>query len=174
MCKEGDGCSFLWSTGQQPWDQEEGGQQGGGKTWWASDTSVLWCGGQNHPGDSTCAEYATTWEIWELSEMKQDTQGSPCKDTVNKGRWFVQPLPFSLMDLATEGCSVLFDFLSLKCLLLFLGKVTLWRRFKQIHLSPSVLAGWSWQQLADLGFHIDEQETRRETNICGRASYSFP
>lgn len=32
MCKEGGGCSFLWSTGQQPWSQEEGGQQGGEKT----------------------------------------------------------------------------------------------------------------------------------------------
>uniref|UniRef100_A0A8D2QHJ4 Polyprenol dehydrogenase n=1 Tax=Zonotrichia albicollis TaxID=44394 RepID=A0A8D2QHJ4_ZONAL len=31
MCKEGGGCSFLWSTGQQPWGQEEEGQQGGGK-----------------------------------------------------------------------------------------------------------------------------------------------
>lgn len=85
---------------------------------------------------SICAEVA--WEIWELIETKQDSKDSPCKNTASKGRRFVQPLLFSLMDLVTEGCSVLFDFLNLKHLFLFLGKFTLWKRFKQIHLRALV------------------------------------
>lgn len=55
---------------------------------------------------NVCAEVATGWEIWELIEMKQDGKGSPSKDTGNKGRCCVQPLPSSLMDLVTKSLSI--------------------------------------------------------------------
>lgn len=74
--------------------------------------------------------------------MKQDTEGSSCKDTVSKQRCFVQTLPLSLMDLVTEGHSVFFDFLSLKNFLLFFGKFNGGGASKSTS-KPSVLAGWS-------------------------------
>lgn len=50
-CKEGGGCSFPWSTGEQPSSHEVGGQRGAGKTQRGPGAPVLSCGGQNHPGD---------------------------------------------------------------------------------------------------------------------------
>lgn len=126
---------------ERPWGQEQGGQQGGGNTVSLWNISPLMWGPEPSWRLSICAEVATGWEVWKLIGTKQDSKGSPSKDTVNKGRCFVQPLPFSLMDLVMEGHSILFGFLSLRHLLLFLGKFTLWRRFKQIHLRALV----SWQ-----------------------------
>lgn len=61
---------------------------------------------------------------------------------MNKRRSFVRPLPFSLMDLVTEGLSVLLDFPNLKHLLLFLGKFTLMQEVQaNLPQSPSALSG---------------------------------
>lgn len=87
------------------------------------------------------AEVVASQENGEFVEIKLDSKESPCKDTVSKGS-LVQPSPFFLLDLVTGGCSVLFDFLKLKHLLVFLGKVTLWKRFRQIHLRALVY--WVW------------------------------
>lgn len=140
MCKEGGGCSWAAQGSSPGAGRREGSREG--RKQWASETPALWCGGQNHPGD-----WASVQRLPQLIETKQDSKGSPCKDTVNKRRCFVQPLPFSLMDLVTEGLSVLLDFPNLKHLLLVLGKFTLMQEVQaNLPQSPSALSGWSWQQ----------------------------
>lgn len=142
ICKEGGGCSFPGGTGEHPLGLQGGRTQGSGenaaRTW--SPSPQLWWP-KLYRGPGICAEVATAWETGEFVEIKSDGKDSPRKDTVSKGS-LVQPLPFVLLDLVTEGCSVLSDFLKLKHILVFLGNFTLWKRFRQSHLRALVY--WVW------------------------------
>lgn len=100
---------------------------------------------------SICAEVATGWEIWELIETKQDSKGSHSEQG---------EMLFSAFAFLSDGPS---HEVSIVWLSQFETPFTLsWK----IHFmeevqanppqSPSVLAGWSWQQLADLDSHSDK------------------
>lgn len=130
-----------WSIEEQPLGCEVGGQRGAGKTQRGPGAPILSCGGQNLPGDQASVQRLPQLrKSGSLLKLNWTVRTHPARTQWARGACFEQPLPFFLLDFVTGCCSGLSDFLKLKHLLVFLGKFTLWKRFRQIH--PGALVCW--------------------------------